>query len=398
MDGDWWDKLVSRVLEKYATPFFLFSSEAILEQLDKVPSSNRITVENWLSLKTLPLKNLLMWWRTTGLGVEVTSEYELLAAQDAGFSGQSIIVNGVGKHSWNSQCWRNGLRVNFDSLEEIHRLADLAKRLQWHIGIRFHPAHQDNPDHPGESDQFGIPFEALASSIGQLKRNGLHLETMHFHLRSNIPNVDIVIKALNELVRALQLQDAKITLLDLGGGVPAERIVSSDYYWKSDYSIDGLSQVIDRAIDGVPSLQKVIVENGRFLLASSGVLVISVIDVKEIGGIRFLICDGGRTNHALPSDWEEHHVSVVPSRSGRLRQTAVCGPTCMAYDRLAILPLCDQIRIGDKIIWYDAGAYHLPWETRFSGPLASVIWHDKRRGLVEARKRESFHTWWGRGQ
>src|SRR5207237_1269198 len=74
-------------------------------------------------------------------------------------------------------------------------------------------------------------------------------------------------------------------------------------------------------------------ENGRFITGRSAVLVVRVRDVKERPECRYLICDGGRTNHALVSDWEPHPLFVIPERNGRPVLTTVAGPTCMALDR-----------------------------------------------------------------
>jgi hypothetical protein len=45
----------------------------------------------------------------------------------------------------------------------------------------------------------------------------------------------------------------------------------------------------------------------------------------------------------------------------------------------------------------DAGAYHLPWETRFSHGLATVLWHDGK-SVKTVRPREKFADWWGQWQ
>lgn len=109
-----------------------------------------------------------------------------------------------------------------------------------------------------------------------------------------------------------------------------------------------------------------------------------------------MICDGGRTNHALPSDWEEHEIEILPTRrKGAPVYTAVCGPTCMAYDCITRKKLPSDIQVGDKVLWFNAGAYHLSWENRFSQPLARVLWHDEQDNILEARPTESFGEWWG---
>jgi len=44
-------------------------------------------------------------------------------------------------------------------------------------------------------------------------------------------------------------------------------------------------------------------------------------------------------------------------------------------------------------VWLDAGAYHLPWETRFSHGLCAVAWCDESNHLTVARQREQPHDW-----
>ena len=121
--------------------------------------------------------------------------------------------------------------------------------------------------------------------------------------------------------------------------------------------------------------------------------MVCVLDSKQRGTVRSLICDGGRTMNALISNWEIHDMFSFPKRRGPEMVTAINGPTCMAFDQLARLPLPCNLRVGDHIVWMDAGAYHLPWETRFSHGLATILWHDGRRTRV-VRPRETFSTWW----
>jgi diaminopimelate decarboxylase/aspartate kinase len=134
-------------------------------------------------------------------------------------------------------------------------------------------------------------------------------------------------------------------------------------------------------------------ENGRWLLARSGVLVVKILDVKERTKVRSLICDGGRTMNALVSNWETHELLALPERRGPATSTSVHGPTCMAFDQLARRPLPRNLRAGDHLLWLDAGAYHLPWETAFSHGRAAVYWHDGQRTRL-VRPAEQFRDWW----
>lgn len=396
MDQKRWLKVVGRAVETFSTPFFLFSSILISQKLEAIQKQCAgYNATNWLSVKTLPVKKLLAWWRKTGHGVEVTSEYELLAVIEEGYSPEEIIVNGVAKHSWDKDVWRKGLRVNFDSLMEIELLSSLAKKLNWRTGLRFHPRNQKDPENRDFSDQFGIPHNELKDAIEMLNKSKITPDTIHLHLRSNIPDQKFFFTALDELFISIKELDLRIHCLDLGGGLPAEGVRQLDPEWESKYSLMDLRYLFIYCYDNIESLSEIVMENGRYLLAGCGVLVFTVNDVKVIEGTRYLICDGGRTNHAFVSDWEDHDVEVWPSKTSDTVLTAICGPTCMAYDCITRKHLPENIDVGDKILWLNAGAYHLPWETRFSQPLARVLWHDESDNILEIRPREDFLSWWG---
>jgi diaminopimelate decarboxylase len=134
-------------------------------------------------------------------------------------------------------------------------------------------------------------------------------------------------------------------------------------------------------------------ENGRHLTRRSAVLVIRVLDRKQRDDCCYLICDGGRTNQALDADNGAHRLVAVPDRPGRPVLTTICGPTCMSDDRLARVMLSESVGPGDLMVWFDAGAYHLPWETRFSHGLSSIVWGDEHDHLWVARARESPAQW-----
>ncbi len=396
MTKEEWIQLIKRAANMFQTPFFLFSHLPIETQLNLIKKVCGSSAFNWLSVKTLTLRNLLCWWLSTNLGVEVVSEFELLAALQEGFSPERIIVNGVGKHFWNQSSWTNGLRVNFDSIKEVEYLSSIAKRREWKVGIRFHPSIQKDPENPQFPDQFGLPAESFLQAINLLNQEQINLESVHIHLRSNVPNLDFFQEALRELESCVKRANIELRCLDLGGGLPAEGEKQQDQVWHSTFCLHDLDRLLHLCHKMFPTVQEYILENGRFLLSGCGVLVLSVIDIKEIGGFRYIICDGGRTNHALPSDWQVHEIVTIPNRTGEVRNSAICGPTCMAFDCLIRKKLPNDLSLGDKVIWFNAGAYHLSWETRFSQPLARVLWHDEQNQIVEARAPESFKEWWGR--
>jgi diaminopimelate decarboxylase len=325
----------------------------------------------------------------------VVSEFEFRAALREGFKPGQILINGPAKHRWLPANARRGLRVNFDSRAELDALLPLAKQLDWSVGLRCHTREEFDPENPQFPTQFGFEFDEAVAAMKKLKQAGARLETVHFHLRTNVVSHVPFEHALAEVAALCARANFSPLHLDCGGGLPVRNVLSrGGRKLDAEFSLPALAAMYRRAIKQFPGLRELWLENGRFLTAGSGALVVRVLDVKTRRGWRQLICDGGRTMHGLVSMWEQHGLISLSVRRGEPAPTAVHGPTCMAFDQLARRPLPANLRAGDRLVWLDAGAYHLPWETRFSHGLAEVWWHDGRE-LTRARAAESFAGWWG---
>ena len=386
-----------RALRRQATPFYLFSAEPIREALKELERFDRalpVPVRHWLSCKTQPLAPLLQWWRRQGRGIEVVSEFEFLAARAEGFRAENILVNGPAKHRWLPRHAIAGLSVNFDSLRELDALLPLAQRLGWRVGIRCLTRAEFDPENPKRPTQFGLEPDEVVAALRRLQRAKVRLEMIHFHLRTNVESPTVYERALTEVAALCRAARFAPKILDCGGGWPPPHTRARDgRAFAADFDLAELAVMYRRILSRFPGLRELWLENGRWLTARSGVLVMRVLDVKQRRGLRQLICDGGRTNQALVSHWEQHELLIVPARRGPTCLTAVHGPTCMAFDQVSRRRLPWAIRPGDVLVWLDAGAYHLPWETRFSHGLSAVLWHEDN-ALRVARDAEDFTSWW----
>jgi len=394
-----WRRLVQKALAvlRPPTPFYLFSTQPIREALGELNHALRVVpvpVRHWLSCKTQPMRPLLRWWQRQGWGIEVVSEFEFRAALTEGFPPERILVNGPAKHHWLPRQAVPGLSVNFDSTAEAHALLPLARNLGWRLGVRCLTSEERDPENPGCPTQFGLaPGEAVAL-LKQMKRAALPLTTVHFHLRTNVASPGVYERAIREVAAICRVARCAPACLDCGGGLPPPGVRSrAGRPFDARFDLAEWAHMLTRMVKEFPALRELWLENGRFLLARSGVLIVRVLDVKDRRGLRHLIGDGGRTTNALVSNWEDHVLFSLPGRRGPTCLTAVCGPTCMAFDQLTRRRLPRSLRPGDHLVWMDAGAYHLPWETLFSHGRATALWHDGQRISV-VRQRESFETWW----
>lgn len=391
-----WRALVRPVINRHPTPLYLFSITPVQEALVELARHfGHLPVRHWLSFKTQPLRPLLRWWQREDRPVEVVSEFEFMAARAEGFPANRILINGPAKHHWLPRHAVPGLNVNFDSLSEARVLAPLAKAFNWTCGVRLLTREEFDPEKPDFATQFGLTPEEAVLLIGRLKRARVRVETVHFHLRTNVASPAIYERALKEVSEVCRAAQFSPRYVDCGGGFPPPEVKTrGGKALDATFDFAEMARVYQRALQMFTGAKEIWLENGRWMSARSGALVVRILDVKERNGVRNLICDGGRTLNSLVSTWELHDIFPLPDRRSPAVVTTVNGPTCMAFDQLARRTLPRNLKSGDHLVWLDAGAYHLPWETRFSHGLATVLWHDGRRTQC-VRRREEFSDWWG---
>ena len=380
----YWRSRARRALRVADTPCFVFAPEPIAVSVEEVDAAFAgLPVRHWWSCKTLPLPAVLNWWRRQGRPVEVVSERELAAVLELGFPAGDILVNGPAKHRWLPSHPVPGLRVNLDSPLETAALLPLARRCRWQLGVRINTSGELNTEVPGARTQFGMTAGELADATRRIRRANLEVEVVHFHQRTNVPRAGDYGAAADEALAMAHALGWRPSVLDVGGGFPPRRVCNHEgAALDATFSLPAVRRVVRSILGRASGVREVWLENGRRLAAPGAALAVRVLDVKRGRGIRTLVCDGGRTLHALVATWERHALVPLRALPGRRVRTLVYGPTCMAFDNLGVHLLPAAIRPGDRLLWLDAGAYQLGWETRFSHGLAPVVWIEGDRAEV----------------
>lgn len=413
-----WRCTALAALRRLPTPCFIFAAAPLAAQaaaLDRV--FRGLPVTHWWSYKTLPLPRAVRWWHGRGRPVEVVSAAELAAVRAAGVPVRDLLVNGPAKHAWLPALAQAGMRVNFDSPAELAALLPLARRLGWETGLRLNTSLEAHPDFAGTRTPFGLLAAELPAAVRRLRRAGLEPRVLHFHLRTNVPSADWYARAAREALAAADASGWQPEVLDLGGGFPPAGIADLEGRpLDAAFRPSEVAALVRALRRERPHLREFWLESGRRLTAPAAALALRVLDVKDGRGVRTAVCDGGRTLHAMVATWERH--AVIPLRAGPAARrspdpfraearrsrpalagvqemedrqaagpTLVTGPTCMAFDHLGIHTLPADLRPGDVLLWLDAGAYQLAWETRFSHGLAGIAWAGGR-GVEILRKTE----------
>ncbi len=301
--------------------------------------------------------------RDLGAGADANSGGEIDVALRAGFTPPDILFTGVGKTREEiDKAVSLGLKtINAESAGELERI-DLAARAR---GTRARVAVRVNPDIDAEShphistglarNKFGLPAnEAVAVMRAAANREGIHLTGLHVHVGSQISRLEPLRKAARLAVDlAIELRRAGVPLehLDLGGGL--------------GISYDGapVPQVHEYAatILGVvkPLGLPLIVEPGRAVVGSSGVLVSRVVDVKaEPGGKHFVVLDAGMTELIRPALYGAfHRIVPVDVLEGAPADVDVVGPLCETSDTIGADRQMPLPPIDSLMAIMDVGAY-----------------------------------------
>jgi diaminopimelate decarboxylase len=181
---------VGRIAEEHGTPFYLYHGEMISERVRRVRAALGGDVEVTYSVKANPnLAVCQLIAREQLTGAEVASSGELVVVRAAGFAPEDIVFAGPAKTDEELRmAVQEGIfAVNVESLNEIDRLAAIARREERKIGVglRINPAAQlmgSQMRMGGTVGQFGLDEADLPEAVrrtlsypDQLDLRGIHL-------------------------------------------------------------------------------------------------------------------------------------------------------------------------------------------------------------------------------
>jgi ornithine decarboxylase len=163
----------------------------------------------------------------------------------------------------------------------------------------------------------------------------------------------------------------ELDLIDLGGGFPAP-------YTGPVAQPQDVAQAVYRVLgECVPGAQRVLLEPGRGVSATTTDMVLEVTGVAERpDGQTWLYLDGGVFSglYEIP-DGIRPAVRPIVSEPRRLCMTTyrLAGPTCDSVDTLFEMRSPMELKVGDRLIMKNCGAYVYAVGSPFNGfPLPEV--------------------------
>jgi diaminopimelate decarboxylase len=366
---------ISQIARNYGTPFYLYHGEMIVDRVRRVKEA--LGTEVSYSLKANPSVGVCqLIAREVGTGGEVASSGELVVARAAGFEPEDIVFAGPGKTDDELRMVvEEGIFAdNVESLNEIDRLATIAKDMGRRIGVglRINPAAQlmgSQMRMGGTVGQFGIDQAELEEAIRKtLSHPELILRGIHVYTATQVFEVEPLLEHCRNILQiALEAADyagQPLQMIDFGGGfgVPYfEKMVEFDLGTFGE----GFRELLE-SYRSDPRLSgcRFLFELGRYLVADAGVYVTRAVDVKQMRGKTFVVTDGGMNHHLTATGnmgqvFRKSYPLLNLSRMSGVPEegVAVAGPCCTPLDLFGSnIPLAEP-EVGNLIGVFYSGAY-----------------------------------------
>jgi diaminopimelate decarboxylase len=361
------DVPLSQIAVEIGTPFYCYST-ATLERHFKVFSGAFAGTDHLVcyAMKANSNQAVLKTLARLGAGMDVVSEGELRRARAAGVPASKITFSGVGKTEREmAYAIDEGiLCFNVESEPELKQLSAVAtaRGKTAHVAIRVNPDIDAKTHHKistGKSgDKFGIPISRARDVYRDAaKLPGLKITGVDMHIGSQIVDLkpfDDAFALLADFVRELRGDGHPIDHIDLGGGLGVP------YREDNEPPPDpaAYADIVKKNTSGLGCT--LVFEPGRLIVANAGILVTSVVFVKETEGKDFYIVDAAMNDLIRPTLYDAHH-DIKPVKQAALgaerRIVDVVGPVCETGDYLAQARSLPHAKAGDLLAVMTAGAY-----------------------------------------
>ncbi|MEZ5385408.1 MAG: hypothetical protein R3F13_07830 [Prosthecobacter sp.] len=365
-------KFASELISKYGSPLFAYDLDAVQQRAQTLiaclPEGSRL----YYSFKANPLPAIARELRTHGVRAEVTSAGELAAARNADFE-EGIVFGGPGKsEAMIARALAEGVRhFSCESFTDAARLSKIAVQADVEITAMLRVNPQQAPDArlamSGVESQFGFDETLLLAedAAERLRLPNLTLNGVHVYFGTQVASVEALGKntrcALETAERVSKALNMNCAVVNAGGGFP----------WPYASDAEGsdlaeLRETLDTEWCASPLHGKtqLCFESGRYLCASSGTLLTTVLDVKKAGSKTFVVLDtgihhlGGMSGLGRIPRASLTLKNLTAAREGEITVDVV-GPLCSPLDSLARGQKMAPVEVGDVLAVPNLGAYGL---------------------------------------
>jgi diaminopimelate decarboxylase len=187
-----------------------------------------------------------------------------------------------------------------------------------------------------------------------------------------------------KFIKELKKEKIKIDYLNIGGGLG---IIYSE---EKPQTAKSFAKSISPLLKACGA--KIILEPGRFIVGSSGILVTKVLYIKETSSKIFIIVDAGMNDLIRPSLYGAYY-TIVPHKKKKSffkKPVDIVGPICESGDFLAKDRRFPRVSKEDLLIVLGAGAYGFSLSSNYNLRPRVAEALVKKNKFYLIRKRETY--------
>lgn len=381
------------IASEFGTPVYVYNAEQITAQYKKLTDAFAGTdTKFFYACKALTNVQVLKHIKNTGCCIDCSSINEVKLAMYAGFEPKNILYTSNGIHfSEIEEAQQLGVHINIDSLSNLEKFGKTFGH-SYPVGIRLRPNIMGGGNLKvstgHDKSKFGIPVDQLDKILLLVTAHKLCIKNLHIHTGSDIKDVDTFIKGIEVLFDIIP-SFHELDSIDLGGGfkVPYQE-------GDSETDIPLLAKKVKEAFANHPNPNgrplQVWFEPGKFLVSEAGYLITEVNVIKETAATAFAGVNSGFNHLIRPMFYEAYHkIENISNPSGAEKEYSVVGNICET-DTFAWNRRLNEVREGDLLVFYNAGAYGFEMSSNFNSRFkpAEVMLKDGKATLI--RRRDEF--------
>ena len=381
------------IAKEFGTPVYIYHAEKIEEQLNELNTAFKdCKAKFFYAAKALTNINILKLMDTLGAGIDCVSIHEVKLALKAGFTPDRILFTPNCVDFEEIEAGKNlNVHLNIDSISMLERFGNkygntypVCIRLNPHImaggNFKISTGHVDS--------KFGISIHQVRHIERIIKSTKLKVNGLHMHTGSEIKDTNVFIAGLDIMFEMVN-HFPDIEFIDLGSGFKVP-------YFEDDVRTD-IRDLGKRLAEAFAKFEKennrsleIWFEPGKFLVSEAGYFVVKANVVKQTTATVFAGVNSGFNHLIRPMFYEAYHrIENISNPHGAERIYTVVGNICetdtFAWDRKL-----NEVREGDYLVFYNAGAYGFEMSSNFNSRLkpSEVLVKDGKALLI--RKRDEF--------
>lgn len=337
-----------------SSPAFVIDRDALLANLHTLAELRRqCGVRVLYSIKALPLTPVMQIAKTFVDGFSVSSLFEAKLAHEvlAGEGGIHLTTPGMRPDQVEDlrACCSH---IAFNSLSQFERLSP-AFGDAVSLGLRINPKQSALNDARFDPCR---PHSKLGITLKDLQGFGAWDRVAGLHVHNSFSATSYA--ALRATLQAIEAQLGdklgRLDWLNLGGGYLYGRIDDHRPF------IELVKHLSDRY--GA----KIYIEPGKAIIGNAAHLVATVIDIFDSDGKTVAILDTSVNHH--PEIFEyQRQPALAEHRPGGACRAILAGSSCLAGDLFGEYRFERPLKIGDRVVFTEVGAYSLVKANRFNG-------------------------------